>query len=127
MAITPYLLYQDVEDAMAFLSAAFGLREADETMLGPDGKVSHASMKLGDDVVLMGRPGGGYRNPKQLGQATQSLYVDVDDVDERFERAKKAGAEILEELTDTPYGARRFGAADPEGHRWYFAQASRRR
>ncbi|MEJ2133063.1 MAG: VOC family protein [Gammaproteobacteria bacterium] len=122
MAITPYLLYQDVENAIAFLSAAFGLRQEGETMLGPDGKLNHASMKLGDDVVLMGRPGSGYRNPKQLGQATQSLYIDVDDVDKRFERAKKAGAEILEELTDTPYGARRFGAADHEGHRWYFAQ-----
>ena len=29
---------------------------------------------------------------------------------------------ILEEPTDTPYGHRRYGAVDPEGHQWYFAQ-----
>lgn len=122
MAITPYLLYQDVEEALKFLSAAFGFHQHGPSQAGPDGRLNHAVMKLGDDVVMMGRPGADYRNPKQLKQATQSLYVDVDDVDECFERARKAGAQILEEPVDTPYGHRRFGAADPEGHRWYFAQ-----
>lgn len=123
MAITPYLYYRDLEAALAFLSAAFGFREYGPSMKGADGKLSHASMKLGDDLVMMGRPGGKYRNPKQLKQATQSLYVEVCDVDKLFKRVKKAGAEILEEPVDTAYGHRRFGAVDPEGHQWYFAQA----
>ena len=95
-------------------------------MKGKDGKIDHAAMKLGDDLVMMGRPKSGYRNPKRLGQATQSLYVNVGDVDKHFERARKAGANILEEPKDTEYGHRRYGAADPEGHQWYFAQEVRR-
>lgn len=121
MSITPYLYYRDVDSIMKFLSKAFGFRRFGSTMKGPDGKVAHAAMKLGDGVVMMGRPPGGYRNPKQLGQATQSLYINVEDVDKHFRRAQKAGANILEEPADTEYGHRRYGATDPEGHEWYFA------
>jgi uncharacterized glyoxalase superfamily protein PhnB len=83
-------------------------------------------MQLGDDLIMMGAPGSAYRNPKQLGQATQNLYVSVEDVDKHFDRAKKAGATILEEPADTSYGSRRYGAEDPEGHQWYFAQETAR-
>ncbi len=75
---------------------------------------------------MMGRPAAGYRNPKRLGQAAQSLYVNVTGVDKHFQRARKAGAAVLEEPTDTAYGHRRYGATDPEGHEWYFAQIIRR-
>ena len=126
MAITPYLLYEDVGGALKFLTKAFGFRKHGTQMRGPDGKINHAAMQLGDDLIMMGRPGADYRNPKRLGQATQSLYVNVEDVDKHFERARKAGASILEEPTDTLYGHRRYGAADPEGHQWYFAQEIRR-
>ena len=125
MAITPYLLYEDVGEALKFLAKAFGFRKYGTPMLGPDGKVTHAAMKLGDDLVMMGYPGPEYKNPKRLRQATQSLYVNVDDVDKHFKRARKAGAKILEEPKDTPYGHRRYGAEDPEGHQWYFAQEIR--
>jgi len=122
MAITPYLLYEDVDSALKFLAKAFGLRKHGRTMLGPDGKVNHAAMKVGDDFVMMGCPGPKYKNPKRLGQATQSLYVNVANVDRHFQRARKAGATIIEEPKDTFYGHRRYGAEDPEGHQWYFAQ-----
>jgi len=122
MSITPYLLYKDIAGALKFLARAFGFRKYGTQMLGPDGKINHAAMQLGDDLIMMGYPGPKYKNPKQLGQATQSLYVNVDDVDEHFERARKAGATILEEPKDTFYGHRRYGAEDPEGHQWYFAQ-----
>jgi uncharacterized glyoxalase superfamily protein PhnB len=126
MAITPYLYYNDVDAIIRFLNKAFGLRKDGPTMRGPDGKTSHAVMKLGEDTVMMGRPPKKYRNPKQLGQATQSLYVMIDDVDRHFRRAKKAGAKILEEPADTEYGHRRYGATDPEGHEWYFAHELRK-
>ena len=126
MAITPYLYYQDVAGALKFLAKAFGFRKFGAQMRGPDGKIRHAAMKLGDDVVMMGNPGPEYRNPKRLGQNTQTLYVNVDDVDAHFERARKAGAIILEKPGDTPYGARRYGVKDPEGHEWYFANEIRR-
>ena len=126
MAITPYLLYEDVGGALKFLAKAFGFRKYGAQKLGPDGKISHAAMQLGDGLIMMGCPGPSYRNPKQLGQATQNLYVNVEAVDKHFERAKKAGATILQEPDDTPYGHRRYGAADPEGHEWYFAQEIRK-
>lgn len=126
MAITPYLLYQNVGGALRFLARAFGFRKYGVQMKGPNGRINHAAMKLGTDLIMMGCPGAGYRNPKQLGQATQSLYINVKAVDEHFQRARKAGAAILEEPADTSYGHRRYGATDPEGHEWYFAQEIRR-
>jgi len=122
MSITPYLLYEDVDSAVQWLEKAFGFQSCGETMRGADGKISHAAMQLGGDMVMMGCPGPSYKNPKKLGQPTQSLYVNVDDVDRQFKRAKEAGATVLEEPKDQVYGHRRCGVADPEGHEWYFAQ-----
>lgn len=118
--ITPYLYYQDVAAALAFLGKAFGLRER-MRMPGPDGKVMHAEVELADGVVMMGNPGGEYRNPKTLGTATQNIYVYVDDVDRHYQQARSAGAKILAEPKDQFYGDRSYGAEDPEGHQWFFA------
>ena len=119
--ITPYLLYEDVAGALDWLAKAFGFRER-MRMPGPDGKIAHAEMELAGGVVMMGCPGPNYQNPKRLGHVTQNLYVYVDDVDEHFAQAKRAGAKILEEPADQFYGDRRYGAEDLEGHHWYFAQ-----
>ncbi|MFQ5740685.1 MAG: VOC family protein [Acidobacteriota bacterium] len=119
--ITAYLLYEDVAGALEWLAKAFGFRER-MRLPGPDGKINHAELELADGVIMMGCPGPKYKNPKRLGHVTQNLYVYVDDVDEHFDHAKKAGATILEEPQDQFYGDRRYGAADPEGHHWYFAQ-----
>jgi uncharacterized glyoxalase superfamily protein PhnB len=48
--------------------------------------------------------------------------VIVDDIDAHHERATAAGARVIEELNDQPYGYRRYGCNDPQGHEWYFAQ-----
>jgi uncharacterized glyoxalase superfamily protein PhnB len=125
MAITPYLYYADVERAMVFLGEAFGFRKSGRPLRGANGRIRHAAMKLGDGLVMMGQPPGRYRNPRTLGQATQSLYVIVGNVDRHYRRARAAGAVILEALTATEYGHRRYGAIDPEGHEWYFAQEAR--
>ena len=127
MSIIPYLFYRDLADALSFLSKAFGFRRFGRPMRGKSGKLTHAAMKFGSDLVMMGYPGSKYKNPKTLRQATQSLYVNVDDVDKHFARAKKAGAKILEEPLDTLYGHRRYGAEDPEGHQWYFAHELKKR
>lgn len=128
MAITPYLYYEDLGAALTWLAKAFGMKRQGRPMKGPDGRASHAAMRLDDGVVMMGRPPAekNYRNPKRLGQATQSLYVIVADVDRQFRRAARAGARVLEEPKDTGYGQRRCGVADPEGHEWYFAQELKR-
>ncbi len=127
MAITPYLYYEDVDRTLKFLAKAFGLRKHGVQMRGPDGKINHAAMKLGGALIMMGRPAAGYRNPKRLGQTTQCLYINVKGIDKHYQRARKAGALIVEEPIDTEYGHRRYGATDPEGHEWYFAQSIRRR
>ncbi len=119
--ITPYLLYQDVESALAWLSSAFGFRER-LRFPGPDGKIVHAEMEYADGLIMMGCPGPEYRNPKALGQVTQHNYIYVDDVDQHHAHAKAAGATIIEAPEDQFYGDRRYGAEDPEGHQWHFAQ-----
>jgi uncharacterized glyoxalase superfamily protein PhnB len=127
MAITPYLYYADVRGAMTFLSKAFGFRKFGVTMKRPDGRLSHAAMKLGKDLIMMGYPGPGYRNPKRVGHSTQCLYINVRNADVHCGRARKAGAAIIEEPADTSYGHRRYGADDPEGHQWYFAHQVNKR
>jgi uncharacterized glyoxalase superfamily protein PhnB len=125
--VTPYLLYQDCEAALEFLSRAFGFEES-LRYTGEQGYVNHAEMHIGDGgVIYMGDPGDEYRNPKELGQETVGIYVEVEDgVDTLCDRAREAGAEIVEEPADQEYGHRRFTARDPEGHMWYFAQALRK-
>lgn len=122
MTITPYLLYEDCDAALDFLARAFGFEEILRYQ-GADGYVNHAEMRLGDDKIYMGDPGGDYRGPAKLGTNTMIVTVDgLDDVDTLCERARAAGAEITEEPTDQDYGERRFAAADPEGHKWFFSQ-----
>ena len=53
MAITPYLLYENVDEALKFLAKAFGFRKYGRPMLADDGKVNHAAMRLGDDLIMM--------------------------------------------------------------------------
>jgi PhnB protein len=119
--VTPYLLYQDVAAAIAWLSSAFGfeerLRFTDE-----NGAVTHAELTLGDGEVFLGHPRPEYRSPKELGSFTHLVHVYVEDVDAHYAHAVEAGASILGELEDTPYGDRRYDTEDLEGHRWSFAK-----
>lgn len=119
--ISPILLYDDVAAALDFLSAAFGFEEVPPRFKGEDGKVQHASMKLGDAIIMLGWPGDAYKNPKQVGHPTSIQYVYVEDVDAHCARARNAGAEIASDPEDQFYGDRRYAAVDPEGHHWYFA------
>lgn len=118
--ITPYLLYEDCDAALDFLSEAFGFTE-DMRIAGPDGKVNHAEMRLADGVIMMGTPGPEYENPSRHGHVTAGIYVYVDDVDDHYEKAKGASAEILSEPQDQFYGDRIYIAEDPQGQQWTFA------
>jgi PhnB protein len=123
--VTPYLLYEDVAGALDWLSRAFGFRET-VRLDGPAGYVNHAEMDVGDgSSIYLGDPGDDYRSPKHLGATTCSVYVYVADVDAHHARATEAGATIIDQLHNEEYGDRRYGAEDPEGHQWYFAQRIR--
>lgn len=123
--VTPYLLYEHVGAALAWLAQAFGFRER-LRMADDDGTVNHAEMDVGaDGVIMLGAPGSGYRNPQRLEGVTVLLHVYVDDIDAHFARAQAAGARILSEPVDKEYGDRRYDAVDLEGHGWSFAQPLR--
>jgi uncharacterized glyoxalase superfamily protein PhnB len=118
--ITPYLLYEDADAASAWLQRVFGFREVDR-QTGAAGGV-HLELELSPSGahVHAGSPGGDFQGPGKVGR-TSLQYVLVDDVDSHYKRARAEGAEIVEELTDAPYGDRRYTCRDPEGHEWCFA------
>jgi uncharacterized glyoxalase superfamily protein PhnB len=81
----------------------------------------HAELEVGPDAwVYLGQPTSGFGNPAVVGLTSQ-VYVMVDDVDAHCAQAKAAGARVIEDLNDLPFGHRRYGCADPQGHEWYFA------
>ena len=116
----PYLYYDDVSAAIAWLNKAFGFSERLRLEL-PNGFVAQAELALGHAVVMLGGIG-----PKNAGpppdRVRSGVYLFVDDVDAHFERARAAGVEILEEPESQAFGDRTYLARDPEGHEWYFAQ-----
>src|SRR5260370_37337659 len=82
-------------------------------------------MDPGNGGIMVNRARAGRGSPAHLGCGTQSLTVFVEDVDGHFRRAKAAGAKIVEELNETIYGARQYGAEDLEGHHWLFSRHAR--
>lgn len=119
--IVPIVRYEDARAAIRWLCAAFGFVELFAVPeSGP--VVRHAQLALGTNLVMLGsvRPGDGLVSPRSAGLATQAIYVRVDDLDAHFERARAAGAEILEPPRDTDFGAREYHARDDEGHPWIF-------
>jgi uncharacterized glyoxalase superfamily protein PhnB len=119
--VTPYLLYEDAEAAVEFLTRAFGFREVDRTIGGAGGL--HVELEVpGGGRVYLGQPPEGFRNPAVVGR-TSLVFVLLDGVEAHHERARAEGAEIVEEPTDvTAAGHRRYGCRDPQGHEWFFAQ-----
>ncbi len=122
--IVPYLLYEDAAGAIEFLTRAFGLRERLRVPT-EDGRVSHAELELDGSPLMLGEPGPDYRGPKSAGTRHTLVHVNVDDVDSHCEHARAAGATIIEEPAEQPYGDRRYAAEDPEGHQWFFARHMR--
>jgi uncharacterized glyoxalase superfamily protein PhnB len=119
--VTPYLLYEDADAAVEFLTRAFGFREVDRTVGAAGG--AHVEMEVapGSASIYLGAPPSGFRNPAKVGR-TSLTYVLVDHVGAHYERAKAEGASIFEEPTDMPFGHRRYSCEDPQGHQWSFAQ-----
>ena len=121
-SVTPYLIVQGAAAAIDFYKKAFGATEL-MRMDGPEGKVGHAEVRIGDSAVMLADefPGMGFRSPLALGGAGVSLLIYVDDVDARFGRAVAAGATVLREVKDQFYGDRSGTLKDPFGHVWTIA------
>lgn len=123
--ITPYLLYEDAEAAIAFLTRAFGFTER-LRMGDASGAVTHAELEFEGDALMLGAPGGGFRSARSTGvDSPVFTYLYVDDIDAHCARARAAGAEISSEPENQPYGDRTYRARDPEGLVWHFAETFR--
>ena len=117
--VTPTLTVRNAAEAIEFYKKALG---AEEVMryASPDGKVSHAELKIGDSIVFLGDeyPEMGNKSPQSLGGTSGGLYLYVEDVDKAFQRAVNAGGKSKMPVTDMFWGDRYGQFIDPYGHVW---------
>jgi uncharacterized glyoxalase superfamily protein PhnB len=116
--IFPSFRYQDAHGAIDWLERVAGFtRQAVHS--GPDGAVGHAELTLGPGGIMLGSLGTpDAANPWST--VTHGVYVYVPDADEYYARARAAGADIVREIADTPYGSREYAVRDPGGNLWSF-------
>jgi PhnB protein len=121
-SVTPYLIIRGAAQAMEFYSKAFGAKEQFK-MPGPDGKIGHAEMRIGDSVIMLAdeNPNMGHKSPATIGGSPISILLYVQDCDAVFNQAVKAGAEVERPLANQFYGDRTGGVKDPFGFSWYIA------
>ncbi len=121
-SVTPYIVVDGGARAIEFYKQAFGATEVFR-MDGPDGKVGHAEIKIGDSHVMLAdeHPEINARGPQAFGGSPVSLMLYVEDVDATVNRAVEAGAELTRPVADQFYGDRTGGIKDPFGHAWYIA------
>jgi PhnB protein len=117
--VSAYLAIDGASDAIDFYKRIFGAQER-MRMPGPDGRIGHAEIQIGDSVIMMADPFPemGVVDPKKLGGTPITMYVYVEDVDATFDNAIKAGAKQLDAVEDKFYGDRSGQFEDPWGHRW---------
>jgi PhnB protein len=121
-SVTPYLSIKGAAEAIEFYKKAFGARELFR-MDGPDGKVGHAEIQIGDSRVMLADeyPEMGHKSPRAYGGTPVMMHLYVEDVDTMFNQAVAAGAKAVRPLKDEFYGDRTGGLEDPFGHSWYLA------
>jgi PhnB protein len=120
--VTPYLIVDDGDAAIRFYTEVLGAKER-MRMGGPDGKVGHAELEVGDSLIMLAdeHPEMGARSPKTVGGSPVSMHVYVEDVDAVFEAALAAGATEKSAVSDKFYGDRSGTFEDPFGHGWSIA------
>jgi PhnB protein len=118
----PYLYIDGANAAIDFYTSILGATER-MIMPGPEGKVGHAELTIGDSVIMLADefPDMGARGPKAVGGSPVTIHVYVEDVDATFDRAISAGAKALRPVEDKFYGDRGGEFEDPFGHRWSIA------
>jgi PhnB protein len=121
--VTPSLFVAGAAKAIDFYKKALG---AEEVMRfpGPDGKIMHAEIRIGDSKIMLGdeMPEQGGKSPKTLGGTPVAFFVYQDNVDAAWKRAIDAGAKEIMPLADQFWGDRAGCFEDPFGHSWWLAQ-----
>jgi uncharacterized glyoxalase superfamily protein PhnB len=121
-SVTPAIVVRDAATAIDFYKRAFGAEEIDR-MLGPDGSIMHAEIRIGDSILMLGEENEqwGTRSPLSLNGVHGSLHLYVEDADASFNRALQAGATVRYPLEDAFWGDRYGKVTDPFGHEWGLA------
>ncbi|MBW3536714.1 MAG: VOC family protein [Actinobacteria bacterium] len=130
--VVPMISYEDAVAALDWLASTFGFHEQTR-MENDDGSIGHAEMTIGDGLIMLAEPTPDYESPRHhrdtcaqsakwqsVPWVIDGFYVQVEDVDAHFDRAKAMGARILSEPEEA-HGARSYRVEDLEGHRWMFA------
>jgi PhnB protein len=117
--VTPHLVCAGAAAAIEFYEKAFGANELSRVP-GADGKLMHASVRIGDSVVMLNEemPEWGAFSPKSLKGSPVTIHLYVEDADASFERAVAAGAKVTMPLDDMFWGDRYGKVEDPFGHQW---------
>ena len=120
--VTPALVVRDAPAAITFYKEAFGAEELNR-MPGPDGKIMHAEIKIGDSIIMLGEenPEWGALSPLSTKGTPGSLHIYVDDADAVYSKALRAGAKTKMPLEDAFWGDRYGKVTDPFGHEWGIA------
>lgn len=122
--VTPYIIVRGAAKALEFYQKAFGAKELFRMQL-PNGRITHAEMKIGDSPVMlteeMPELSCHCQSPETLGGSPVFLYLYVENVDALAESAIAAGAKVVSPLQDHFYGDRSCGLLDPFGHIWHIS------
>lgn len=130
---TPGVFYKEPMAALEWLERAFGF-EVTVLVTDAEGRLAHSEMTFQGGAVNVGGEWEGaivgparMRSPASVeGINTQFIRIHLaDGLDAHCERARAAGARIVDEPQDQFYGARTYRALDPEGHVWNFSQEVR--
>jgi PhnB protein len=122
--VTPQLTLDNAAQAIDWYKKALGAEEVARA-LGPDGKVMHAEIRIGNSLIMLNDEVGGAKSPKAIGGSPASLFVYVEDCDALFNRAVAAGAKVppgpMGQLADQVWGDRAGTIDDPFGYQWTIA------
>lgn len=118
-SVTPYLIVSDAAAALAWYTEVYGAKELFRFPTDK-GKVAHAEMQLGTSKIMLADefPDMGARSPRTIGGSPVGLMLYIENVDDVFQRAIKAGAKQIQALENKFYGDRSGTLTDPFGHQW---------
>jgi uncharacterized glyoxalase superfamily protein PhnB len=118
--ITPQLTLDDAAKTIDWYKKAFGAEEVNRG-LGPDGKIMHAELTIGNSRFMVNDVMPGSKGPKALGGSPASMWIYVDNSDALFTRAVNAGGVVQMPIEDQFWGDRAGAVADPAGYTWWIA------
>ena len=122
--VTPHLILDNAAPAIDWYKKALGAEEVARAV-GPDGKIMHAEIRIGDSLIMLNDAMGGGKGPKAIGGSPASLWIYVEDCDALFNRAVGAGGKVapgpMGQMQDQFWGDRSGTFTDPHGYRWSIA------